>query len=114
MENDAVAIRTRATLELGDRLLELKADDAMSKGGRPPKTRSNSEQVSKLDLADLGIDRKLSMRAQHMATLPRQETLDAIEHWREKASKTVRANGTHAQRATHPPGQRAPCRAFPR
>src|SRR5262245_58311835 len=71
-ENNAVAIRTAATLALGDRLIQLKAADGLSMGGRPSKTGSGSEQVS---LEDLGIDRKLSMRAQKLAELPRQETL---------------------------------------
>jgi hypothetical protein len=74
-ENTAVAIRSRATLELGDRLAALKADGQLH-AGQPRKNRSEAEQFSEPTLADLGIDRKLSMRAQRMAELPRQETLD--------------------------------------
>jgi N6-adenosine-specific RNA methylase IME4 len=67
LEADASEIRLRAERRLGEMLIA----SPRHEGGRPAKTRSVEEQVSeKPKLAEAGIDRKLSMRAQKLAAVP--------------------------------------------
>jgi N6-adenosine-specific RNA methylase IME4 len=71
LETAAAKIRLRAERRLGEIMGELHAEGRIHKGGRPSgETGSHSEPVSQVKLADLGIDKKLSSRAQDLAALP--------------------------------------------
>jgi N6-adenosine-specific RNA methylase IME4 len=86
MEIDAAEIRMRAERRLGQMLAAQKEQEGFHKGGRP-KTRSDAEQVSPITLDEVGIDRKLSSRAQKMAAVSDDAFESIIAGWRE----TVRA-----------------------
>ena len=71
LETAAAKIRMRAERRLGQLMAELHAEGRIHRGGRPSaETSSGSEPVSQVRLADLGIDKKLSSRAQDLAALP--------------------------------------------
>ncbi len=74
MEANAVVLRERAERKLGEMLAAQKTTIGLARGGRPSKPVPGSEQVSVPDitLADMGIDRKLSMRAQKKAGIAEQ------------------------------------------
>lgn len=83
LEVKAARIRFRAERRLGEMLL---ASDR-AKGGRPSeKTRSDPEQVFEAPptLAEAGIDRKLSSRAQRLAEMDRDEFERALERQAEE------------------------------
>jgi hypothetical protein len=65
LEIDATELRLRAERRLGIMLAEQKRIDGMNKGGRP-KTSSSEEEVSVPSLPEMGIDHKLSSRAQRI------------------------------------------------
>jgi N6-adenosine-specific RNA methylase IME4 len=69
MEANAAEYRQRAERKLGELLAAQKETFGLAKGGRPAKPIPGAEQVSEapITLADLGIDRKLSSRAQKKA-----------------------------------------------
>jgi hypothetical protein len=68
---DASEIRIRAERRLGEMIKAQKDDAGLNKGGRP-KTSTPEEQVLKTTptLEDVGISRKLSSRAQAIASIP--------------------------------------------
>ena len=71
LETAAAKIRLRAQRRLGEIMGELHREGRIHRGGRPSaETGSNLEPVSQVKLADLGIDKKLSSRAQDLAALP--------------------------------------------
>jgi hypothetical protein len=72
LEADAARIKWRAKERLG----ELLADTELHKGGRPSKTPSESEGVSKL--SDAKISYKLSSESQQVAALPVAEKTKAL------------------------------------
>lgn len=71
LEIDAAEIRVRAERRLGELLLAAKQAGQISRG-QPPKNCSHEEQFSRVRLADVGIDRKLSMRAQKLGGIAEQ------------------------------------------
>jgi len=72
LEIDAAEIRLRAERRLGQIEAQLKAEGRLSRGGRPAKTGSDEEPVSTVTLAELGIDKKLSSRAQKVGGIAEQ------------------------------------------
>jgi len=66
-DRSAVAGTSRAERRLGEMLREQKETVGLHEGGRPSKTGSDEEPVSRPTLADAGIDKKLSSRAQKLA-----------------------------------------------
>ena len=62
-------IRSRAERRIGELKLEAREAGELHEGGRPKKTPADREEVSKIKLADLGIDEKLSMRAEKLARI---------------------------------------------
>ena len=82
-EIKAAQIRFRAERRLGELIAAQKADGGLAKGGQPyqgaASTCSESEQVENrpATLAEAGIDRKLSSRAQKVAELP-EEKFEAL------------------------------------
>lgn len=65
LELDAAEIRIRAERRLGELLIELKDSAVLSSGGRP----SLSADRSRVTLKSLGVDQKLSMKAQQLARI---------------------------------------------
>lgn len=89
LEVDAAEIRFRAERRLGQVETELHREGRIHRGGRPPeaepdKTGSKTEQVSVVRLADLGIDRKLSSRAQKLAAVPQAQFEGLLGDLRER------------------------------
>lgn len=82
LEVDAAEIRMRAERRLGEMITDQKNTVGLNQGGRP-KTRAEREQVPEPPtLADAGIDRKLSSRAQKMAAVPDDEYETMLADWR--------------------------------
>ena len=81
LEVDAAEIRIRAERRLGEML----ADSDLQKGGRPPEKTGRVERpVSKQPtLADAGISKDLSSRAQKLAAVPEAEFEEALAEKRE-------------------------------
>lgn len=71
LERHAAVIRLRAERRLGEMIAEQKATVGLNRGGRP-KTRADEERVTDPvpTLAEVGVDRKLSSRAQKLAAVP--------------------------------------------
>lgn len=67
---NAVELTLRSERRLGEILIEAKRAGQLSTGGRPKK--SGAPDDGKVRLADAGIDRKLSMKAQQLAEKPAQ------------------------------------------
>lgn len=86
LEVDAAEIRIRAERRLGEMLTEQKASGGMSEGGRP-KTGRDSRPVSGAPtLAEVGISKDLSARAQKIAAVPEAEFEAEVGEWRERVS----------------------------
>ncbi len=82
LEIDASEIRLRAERRLGQML----AETPLSRGGRPVKTGSESEPVMArpMTLAELGIDKKLSSRAQKVGGIAERAFDLMIENMRRR------------------------------
>jgi len=87
LETDAAEIRIRAERRLGELIAGQKATVGMAKGGQPyQSTGSKSAPVERAaTLAEAGIDKKLSARAQKMAAVPEAEFESMVGEWRERA-----------------------------
>jgi hypothetical protein len=84
LEVDAAEIRIRAERRLGELISAQKATVGLNPGGRP-KTRAEREQVPEPPtLSDVGIDRKMSARAQKMAAVPEGEFEAMVGDWRQR------------------------------
>lgn len=80
MEINAAEIRIRAERRLGQMLRSARDDGLLAKGGRPRKGRERAE--NKIYLRDIGVDNKLSMRAQHSAASSDDIFERTLESWR--------------------------------
>lgn len=96
LESDAWEIRTRAERRLGELIVLQKQTVGLNEGGRPSKTPTISEEVSRPTLADAGIDHKLSSWAQQVASIPTEgfeaaiaEGREAVAEGREKATAAL-------------------------
>lgn len=88
LEIDAAEIRIRAEIRLGEMLLEQKETEGMAKGGQPyQSTGSRKEPVATPTLADVGIDKKLSMRSQKLAAIPKETRAVMMAQWRERVNR---------------------------
>ena len=110
MEIDAAEIRLRAERRLGEMLLEQKETIGLNRGtagaGRPSLGGSKSEPPKSSSiptLAEAGIDKKLSMRAQQYASVPPEEFEAVVENWRDKVS----ADGVRVSLKIHDPAPSA-------
>ena len=84
LETDAAEIRIHAERRLGQML----ASAEKNKGGRPIEiTGSEKAPVSSPTLADSGIDKKLSARAQKLAAVPEAQFAAAVGEWRERVTQ---------------------------
>lgn len=105
LEIDAAEIRWRAERRLGEIIRAQKETVGLHEGGRPAKTGSSPAPVSVPTLADAGIDKKLSSRAQKIAAIPEAEFEGAMGEWRERVSQEgarvemrLLREGEHARR----------------
>lgn len=94
LQADAAEIVARAERKLGIMLRQAKDDGLISKGGRPstsnlsePETGADDEPVfdnTPFTLAEIGVDKKLSSRAQKAAELAEDAFETAVQDRREK------------------------------
>lgn len=82
LEIDAAEIRMRAERRLGEMIVAQKEAVGLHKGGRPKKTPAREEGVSAIKLDEIGIDYKLSSRAQKMAAVPEEKFNELLHGWR--------------------------------
>lgn len=87
MEIDAAEIRLRAERRLGEMLIEQKETGGLNVGGNPKLTGRDKRPVEIPTLADAGISKDLSSRAQKYAAVPAKEFEAIVEDWREKVSE---------------------------
>jgi hypothetical protein len=86
MEIDAAEIRIRAERRLGELIAAQKTSVGLARGGQPYQrsTGADGEPVDRLPtLADAGIDKKLSARAQRLAARSDAEFEAIVGRWRE-------------------------------
>jgi N6-adenosine-specific RNA methylase IME4 len=88
LEIDAAEIRIVAEYKLGRQLIAEKARGAL-RDGRPPQNGSAGEPFP-VRLADIGIDKKLSSRAQRLANLPPTQFEGMRAQWRERMEMDAR------------------------
>jgi len=101
MEVDASEIRIRAERRLGEMIREQKETVGLNEGGRPKKTPTAEEGVIP-SLSDVGIDYKLSSRAQAIAAIPEDEFEDTLaEHREQQQAVTTRTMETLARKGAH-------------
>lgn len=93
LEIDAAEIRIRAERRLGEMLREQKETVGLNTGtqgfGRPS-LGGSSEEPPKSDiptLADVGIDKKLSSRAQKVADIPEDKFESIMGEWRDRVNR---------------------------
>jgi N6-adenosine-specific RNA methylase IME4 len=86
LEIDAAEIRIRAERRLGELIVAQKETVGLARGGQPYQsaTCSTKEQVETPTLAEVGIDRKLSMRAQKLASMPSGDFGQMLDNWRSR------------------------------
>lgn len=82
LEVMASEIRLRGERRLGELLIEAKQTGELSRG-QPKKNCSDSEQYSRVTLDEIGVDRKLSSRAQRLAEVPEQKFEATVARVRE-------------------------------
>lgn len=86
LEIDAAEIRMRAERRLGQLIGDGKKAGKISRG-QPPKPKKKSagteEYFSRVQLRDLGIDHKLSARAQKMAAVVEKDFVGLLRAWRD-------------------------------
>jgi hypothetical protein len=93
LEIDASEIRIRAERRLGEMIREQKNGEGLAKPGPKPEIGTHKEPNSTPTLADIGISKKLSSRAQSLAAIPDEDfevTLD--EHRAQQQAVTVAEN----------------------
>lgn len=101
MEVDASEIRIRAERRLGEMIRTQKETVGLNDGGRPRKTPTVEEGVIP-PLADVGIDYKLSSRAQSIAAIPEDEFEETLaEHREEQQAVTAKTMETLARKGAH-------------
>lgn len=91
LEVDAAEIRIRAERRLGELIAAQKADGGLSTGARVAgKERGGASVVVRDDrrpkLADAGISKDLSSRAQKLAAVPEAEFEAEVGQWRDRVS----------------------------
>lgn len=87
LEIDAAEIRFRAERRIGQIEIEMHASGEMHSGGRPTKTGSKNEPVFQKTLANLGIDKRLSSRAQKIAAVPEDKFEAMVATWRDRVGQ---------------------------
>lgn len=88
MEVDAAEIRIRAERRLGEMIAEQKATTGLAKPG--PRSVVANDRIP--TLADAGISKDLSSRAQKLAELPPDKFEGEVAAWREKSLTDARVS----------------------
>jgi phage N-6-adenine-methyltransferase len=83
MEVDAAEIRLRAERRLGE-LIKLQKETVGLAQGKRTDLVPEAHHVGKPTLADAGIDKKLSSRAQKLAAVPDDKFEETLGEWRER------------------------------
>lgn len=99
LEVDAAEIRIRAERKLGELIAQQKAGDGLAKPG--PKSVPTGNRIP--TLAEAGIDKKLSSRAQKMAAVPAAEFEAEVGEWRQR----VQAENARVTTRLEKAGERA-------
>lgn len=113
LEVDAAEIRLRAHRRLGELLAQQKSGDGLNRGGRPAdETGRQQRPVSEPavpTLAEAGISKDLSSRAQKLAAVPDEEFEREVGEWRERVSEEgarvsakLEQSGERAMKASKP------------
>jgi hypothetical protein len=87
LEVDAAEIRIRAERRLGEMLAEQKVSGGMSTGAKGIGKSVVPTENRTPTLAEVGIDKKLSARAQKTAAIPEPEFEGIVEEWRDRVSQ---------------------------
>lgn len=93
LEVDAAEIRIRAERRLGEMLRDQKASGGFARPGRKTigsvkePISQHSENTEPITLAEVGIDKKLSSRAQKLAAVPAAEFENEVADWRGKVEE---------------------------
>lgn len=110
LEVDAAEIRIRAERRLGEMLAQQKADGGLNKGSQGKIQQHVGQAVVTNDrlkdapkLADAGISKDLSSRAQKLAAVPEAEFEAEVGQWRER----VTAEGARVSARLEKAGERA-------
>lgn len=90
LEIDAAEIRVRAERKLGEMLSATKEAGLLSKGGSHPKGAPTSATT----LKKLGVDKKLSMRAQKLASIPPAKFEENVRSWRKSIESQPKSRVT--------------------
>jgi len=105
MECDASEIRIRAERRLGEMIRTQKETVGLNTGGwgnRESCSTNTEPQDVKPTLADVGIDKKLSSRAQAIAAIPEDDFEETLaEHREEQQAVTARTMETLARKGAH-------------
>lgn len=84
LEMDAAEIRIRAERRLGELIGAQKAGPGLNKGGNPEFPTGRQSRPVSPTLADVGISKDLSSRAQAIAAVPEAEFEAEVGEWRER------------------------------
>lgn len=87
MEHDAIEIRLRAERRLGEMIAGQKSESGLAKPGPKPSNNSVDPPDRIPTLADAGISKDLSTRAQNIAAVPEKEFEKEIAGFRERTKK---------------------------
>ena len=85
MEVNAAELRIRAERRLGEMLIDIKETVGLDQGRRSDLVPKEN-QVTKPTLTDIGIDKKLSSRAQKLAVFDESSFGERLEAWRDRAA----------------------------
>lgn len=90
LEMQAIELRMRGERKLGELITAQKETVGLAKGGTPYKASSTGAVTEQVDrpatLAEAGIDRKLSSRAQKLAAMPQEKFESTLQAWREESA----------------------------
>jgi hypothetical protein len=110
LEIDAAEIRIRAERKLGELLIQQKADTGLNTGNQfkhAAVPTGNRREIP--TLAEAGIDKKLSSRAQKLAAVPHAEFEAEVKEWKgrvdaegERVTTRLERAGERAQGKTKP------------
>jgi hypothetical protein len=92
LETYAQEIRLRAERKLGGLIIQQKETVGLAPAGRPPKSVVADDQLNKVPtLAEMGISKDLSSRAQKLAAVPEAEfEANIVEHKQRIAAENAR------------------------
>jgi N6-adenosine-specific RNA methylase IME4 len=87
LEVDAAEIRVRAERRLGELIGAQKRTIGLANGGDAQRTRFHKGTESRPTLAQAGIDKKLSSRAQRLAAVPESRFEGLLAEWRQRVQR---------------------------